>query len=96
VYIPRRHSWVQSGLPSRLRCEHGCPEFTGRQPWGSMDHVVTVRTYECQVLEAVDSRPSVCSGTTWWHSIAASGTGMRDLAAWMGHDSERAALIFQH
>jgi hypothetical protein len=96
VHIPRRQSWVQSGLPSRLRCEHGCPEFTVRQPWGSMDHVVTARTYECQVLEGADSRPKRVQR----HDVAAldsaSGAGLQDLMARMRHDSERAALIYQH
>ena len=35
-----------------------------------------------------------------WHTgntfAAASGAGLRDLMARMGHDSERAALIYQH
>jgi integrase len=30
------------------------------------------------------------------HFAAASGAGLRDLMARMGHDSERAALIYQH
>jgi integrase len=27
---------------------------------------------------------------------ANSGAGLRDLMAWVGHDSERAAMIYQH
>jgi hypothetical protein len=27
---------------------------------------------------------------------AASGARLRDLMAWMGHDSERVAMIYQH
>jgi integrase len=30
------------------------------------------------------------------HFAASSGAGLRDLMARMGHDSERAALIYQH
>ena len=30
------------------------------------------------------------------HFAAASGAGLKDLMARMGHDSERAALIYQH
>lgn len=30
------------------------------------------------------------------HFAAASGAGLRDLMARMGHDSERAAMIYQH
>jgi integrase len=30
------------------------------------------------------------------HLAAKSGTGLRDLMARMGHDSERAAMIYQH
>lgn len=30
------------------------------------------------------------------HLAAGSGAGLRDLMARMGHDSERAALIYQH
>lgn len=30
----------------------------------------------------------------WW--AATSGAGLRDLMARMGHDSERAAIIYQH
>jgi hypothetical protein len=30
------------------------------------------------------------------HLAAASGAGLKDLMAWMGHDRERAALIYEH
>jgi integrase len=30
------------------------------------------------------------------HLVARSGAGLRDLMARMGHDSERAAIIYQH
>jgi hypothetical protein len=82
--VRRRAAYGRADADAGPTAAHGAAVLT-RCPWP-----YAVRSIGAEGLPFHDLRHT---GNTF---AASSGAGLRDLMARMGHDSERAALIYQH
>src|SRR5437667_12315054 len=99
VTAGRGHGQVPDALPLWRRCRLALPELSFRASRAGRCVVATSTRLSGWPHAA---RPIGAAGLHFHdlrrtgNAIAAvSGAGLRNLMAWMGHDSERAAIIYQ-